>query len=74
MIGESQGAHFQFFSSAHQPIDAAGSVEQTKVGVDVEVAETGIAGHLLGKAERLRSEKLKWLERTKKERENEKDG
>ena len=44
MVGERQGLHAQFRRAIHQPVDAAGSVEQAVVAMDMEMDEILVGG------------------------------
>jgi small subunit ribosomal protein S21 len=44
MVGQGEGLHAHVTGFLHQPVDAAGAVEEAVIGMDVEVDEVRICG------------------------------
>ena len=45
VIGDGQGGEAQFAGALHEPVEAAGTVEQRELRVEMEMDEFGVAGH-----------------------------
>ena len=58
MIGDGHGREAQFAGALHEPVEAAGAVEQRELRVEMEMDEFGVAGHregISGQSRRLSS-------------------